>query len=726
MSRTTNSNPPQTLFEPTMVDVMPVMSKSSASFAGPPPITPTIPHVADTSLPRGAAEAWVDYPTALRAACEQASAAADIPARMSAVLSEYLGVGLSGHFTLSNAGQVDLPPVCWYPEARDWPDSVTLPFQLAAVAAAARMQVWHLGLTGSPLSAVAIPIRVGGRPRWVWCGIVATARINREWLLSLELFAWVIGDRLSSLDTHRNDVSSDSRMVVDEAGNADAPDEVVASADGQRAEQLAALLELNASLLTAPEVTAAAGRLCRHLAAEFAATFALCTKGAAWQVAAVAGPLRAVHGADAAEELIAICEETALRATRSAWPPLAADDTYGLLLHRRFQERHQCSDVVSFPCDDELGTLQGVLLVFTSPDQVTADAPAAMNPLPTPVKTASNAPTGDPATISINIQLTPNSVPLDRNAEPPLGSKPINIDWLTAVALQTGATLTLLRRIERPAWYRGMTAVGKLLGRRWIWGLAPVVIGAGLMPYPDAVVCPCEVQPVTRRFVTAPFAGTLEHVVVEPGDVVDAGKCLARMDGRETRMELAAAEAERARAALQRDGHLARHDLGQAELARYEQERFAARTKLLTQRQSELEICSPIRGMVVAGDLRKVEGMPLKVGQTLFEIAPLDEMVFQLHVADEDIAAVMTGLETIVSLDAYPDQRFAGRLDRLHPRAERVEQTYVFVGEMPQPNADGLLRPGMRGVARIQLGYRPLGWVWLHKAWDRALRWFGY
>ena len=56
-------------------------------------------------------------------------------------------------------------------------------------------------------------------------------------------------------------------------------------------------------------------------------------------------------------------------------------------------------------------------------------------------------------------------------------------------------------------------------------------------------------------------------------------------------------------------------------------ERLQLTTRLLQDRSRNLIIKSPVDGLVISGDLKRAEGVRLTVGQTLFEVAPLDEMI---------------------------------------------------------------------------------------------------
>ena len=50
-------------------------------------------------------------------------------------------------------------------------------------------------------------------------------------------------------------------------------------------------------------------------------------------------------------------------------------------------------------------------------------------------------------------------------------------------------------------------------------------------------------------------------------------------------------------------------------------------------------------GIVITGDLRKTEGTPLKIGQTMFEIGPLDEMIVEVAVPERDVLHVEPGMD---------------------------------------------------------------------------------
>ena len=213
---------------------------------------------------------------------------------------------------------------------------------------------------------------------------------------------------------------------------------------------------------------------------------------------------------------------------------------------------------------------------------------------------------------------------------------------------------------------------------------------------------------------------------MRPGDVVSTNMLLARMDDREIRWEIAGLQADLSRATNERDSHLADHKMGDAEIARHEMARLKNRSELLSYRNDNLDLRSPIDGIVVSGDHRDEEGIPLSTGDTMFEIAPLDAMVIEVAIPEEDIRWTRPGMPVRLQLDSMPAMVFDAEIVRIHPRAELKDQENVFIAEAGISNSEGLLRPGMRGAARVRSDRNLLGWNLFHKPAAHIVGWLGW
>lgn len=255
--------------------------------------------------------------------------------------------------------------------------------------------------------------------------------------------------------------------------------------------------------------------------------------------------------------------------------------------------------------------------------------------------------------------------------------------------------------------------------------LAGVLLCAGLMavPMPYRVKCECQIQPTQRRFVAAPYDGILEKSLVEVGEVVTQGQVIARLEGRQLRIELAGVEAEFEGARRRRDSSLAVREIAQSQIAKSEMNRLAARTQMLNNRIKDLEVRSPIDGVIVSGDMDKVQGAPLEMGQNLFEVAPLETMVAEIGIPEAEIHYTKNDDPVTLKINSFPFEKWSGKVQQIHPSAEIIGGDTVFVAEVEIDNASGELRPGMEGTAKIATGWSPLGWNLFHGAWESLRYW---
>ncbi len=301
--------------------------------------------------------------------------------------------------------------------------------------------------------------------------------------------------------------------------------------------------------------------------------------------------------------------------------------------------------------------------------------------------------------------------------------------FLQAAETRVASCLSLMSRVRRSLLARLLST---LVGKHGSWKSRSLLLGlclamaALLLPVTYRIHCDCQLEPVTRRYMAAPYDGILEKALVTAGATVKPGDVLAKMDGREIRWELAGVTAERDRAAKQAEASFANHDFAAANVARLEVDRLDLKKQLFESRQKNLEITCPIEGMVIFGDLEKAEGAPVTCGQTLFEIAPLAQMVAELAVPETDVPYLHEGQKVVLHLEACPQGPLRATITRIHPRSQIREQQNIFLAEVTLENNDGYLRPGMQGSARIEGPRCTLAWSLFHKPWQSLCRWLGW
>lgn len=298
--------------------------------------------------------------------------------------------------------------------------------------------------------------------------------------------------------------------------------------------------------------------------------------------------------------------------------------------------------------------------------------------------------------------------------------------------------------VARNVLVRGERAIARIVTRQDRWsrpksgahrsrfrGWMPLLLGLALLggmlaPVPYRVACDAQVQPQHRRFIAAPFAGILREVHVEAGDVVKSGAVLARMDDTELQLERTELQAEVDRLTRSRDVNRADGKEVEAVLDGHKLEQAEARLALLESRLANLQIISPVSGVVLSDDLKRAEGIPVRVGQSLFEVAPLEKMRVELRIPVDQIDQIQRDQPVHVSLISQPGGSLMTQVGRLLPSAETVEGQHVFLALADIPNDSKSLRPGENGQARIEIGTRPLWWVLFHRPWQKLRTQWGW
>ena len=258
---------------------------------------------------------------------------------------------------------------------------------------------------------------------------------------------------------------------------------------------------------------------------------------------------------------------------------------------------------------------------------------------------------------------------------------------------------------------------------RIVMAVAGLLLAVMLIPWPYNVSCKCEIQPVLRRYIAAPHDGVLEKNLVKNGEVIKKDQIVANLDGRQLRIELAGLEAELKGTSKRRAVAMANNQIADAQIAMSEIKKLNSQIQLVKDKLENLEIRSPISGIVVAGDLEKVEGAPVEMGQTLFEVGPLDKMLAEISVPENEIPYVQPGMEIRIKLNAYPFKTWHGEVTRIHPKSELRDQESVFVAEVHLDNENLNLKPGMKGQAKIVSKAYPIGWNLFHQPFEKLRYW---
>lgn len=246
-------------------------------------------------------------------------------------------------------------------------------------------------------------------------------------------------------------------------------------------------------------------------------------------------------------------------------------------------------------------------------------------------------------------------------------------------------------------------------------------------PLKDVVEVTATIQPNAERFarVAAPVEGRVVSVAAALGAPVRAGQLLAVVESvalgeanagltvARTSARIAEADFKRAEA-LHADEIIAQKDYLRA---RAEHEKAAAELRAAEERVrvlgadpstsgrggARLNVVAPFAGTVV---MRKATvGELATPAEPMFAVADLSTVWIEASLTEVTLARVRVGATAQVSVEAYPGERFEGKVTYVAGMLDKASRTVLARIELA--NKDGRLKPEMFAKARIEASDTP-------------------
>ncbi|TKB06035.1 HlyD family efflux transporter periplasmic adaptor subunit [Desulforhopalus sp. IMCC35007] len=280
--------------------------------------------------------------------------------------------------------------------------------------------------------------------------------------------------------------------------------------------------------------------------------------------------------------------------------------------------------------------------------------------------------------------------------------------------------------------YNAVTgSLGKLIGPGHIGRkltVAATLFGMAFLSLTSAdyrVTGDARLEARTQRVMAAPQAGYIASTNVRPGDVFQSGDILGALDDKDLKLEYRKWSSQLEQQQREYRDALAEHDRARVSIisARILQSR--AQLNLVGEQLNRTQFTAPFDGIVVSGDLSQVLGSPVERGEVLFVVAPLIAYRVIVEIDERDIGYLKEGQPGTLVLSGMPGKPLPFIVEQVTPVSVAEEGRNFFQVEAKiQENSD-LLRPGMEGVAKVNIDRRKLLWIWTHKLvdWWRLTFW---
>lgn len=379
---------------------------------------------------------------------------------------------------------------------------------------------------------------------------------------------------------------------------------------------------------------------------------------------------------DVCQRLEAVFEECYDQDEELLWPQSAEQGAI-LAAHQAYAREHRCDQVLSLPLRHE----GAPLAVLTCERQERPFSELEMNAL----------------RLALDL-VTPWLRDLERRDR-----------WF-------GGRLALWLR-ERAAQWLGPERTGLKLGAVAAT-LALLYLVFGTWTYRVDVAATLETDQVA--YLTAPFDGYIDEVMVHAGDWVSQDDLLLTLDTQELYLKESEASADVLRYAREAEKARASNAYADMQVAMARSRQAQASLERIRYFIRQASLRAPFEGVVVEGDRKQLLGAPVGKGDLLFKVAQLTGIYARLQLDERDIGEIRVGDRGTLALLSRPEHRIPLEVTEIIPVAEvngRQGNTFILKARFPDGPEDWW-RPGMSGLAKIEVGERSILWILSHRAAD--------
>jgi putative peptide zinc metalloprotease protein len=263
---------------------------------------------------------------------------------------------------------------------------------------------------------------------------------------------------------------------------------------------------------------------------------------------------------------------------------------------------------------------------------------------------------------------------------------------------------------------------------------AAVTVFLALPLWHDSVTGRFYLEPEKTAVVRTHVPGLLTEISAGEGSLVAKGAPLAELRNLPLQSDV-----DRSRAQLvlasERANAAAMHYSGYGEAAK-EKEGIFGESRALSAKAANLEITSPIAGVVVTPRVQDLVGSYLPEGAELLEVADITTMRARIYISEYDLRKISLGAGARLQVTGLL-RRYNAETTAIGANASEMDSRLVdpnklkgmnpphfYVVDLVVDNPERTLKPGMMGVARVYGVRRTLwglGWEDFENFWSRKI-----
>ncbi len=238
------------------------------------------------------------------------------------------------------------------------------------------------------------------------------------------------------------------------------------------------------------------------------------------------------------------------------------------------------------------------------------------------------------------------------------------------------------------------------------------------------------IEPIITVDIKSKASGELLEVRADVGDEVAPGQLLVKVDPRvpsnalrqaQADLDVAEASLTNAQAQFRRSEELfATQSITETEYEAAVLSEANARAQLIRAERNledaqisfdDTDVRAPGRGIIITksvevGTVIQSATSNVGGGAVLFQMANLDTVQVRALVDETDIGKIQPGMDVRITVEAYPNRPFSGRVLKIEPQATVSQNVTMFPVLMRIANENTMLKPGMNAEVEVDIGSR--------------------
>ena len=240
------------------------------------------------------------------------------------------------------------------------------------------------------------------------------------------------------------------------------------------------------------------------------------------------------------------------------------------------------------------------------------------------------------------------------------------------------------------------------------------------------VEAPFVLRSENTFFLTAPFDSYIEQSFAKAGDRVEKDQTVITLNSDELRLQEANLIAELNRTLRETEKYRAKNELADMRISQTRHQQSMVRLQQVREYLTKAAIKSAADSVVIEGDISRMLGAPVKKGDVLLKLSPLDQLFVELRLSEDYIHEITEGMTGELSFQSQPNQTFTFSVTQISPAATVSDGSNHFIVKAQiESEKQNWWHPGMTGIAKVDVGERNILWILTHRTTNylRLLFW---